>query len=110
VPKFPEYYSYTYAVPCFIVGFGVKLSFFFFGSVYLYKKLNYVNCCVVRMLLEVKPTKVLLAEWLSGFEPRLVPSRSLTVFGTNGGSRFSEASMGGGGRVLWAMPHLQIIL
>lgn len=28
VPKVPKYYSYTYIVPCFIVGFGVKLSFF----------------------------------------------------------------------------------
>jgi hypothetical protein len=42
-----------------MVEFGAKLSFFFFCSVYLYEKLNYVNGCVVRMLLEAKPIKVL---------------------------------------------------
>lgn len=31
VPKCTEYYSYTYTVPCFMVGFGAKLSFFVFG-------------------------------------------------------------------------------
>jgi hypothetical protein len=60
VPKFPEYYSYTYTVPYFIVGFGVKLSyFFFFWFCISVKKLNYVSGFVVRMLLEAKPIKVL---------------------------------------------------
>lgn len=58
VPKFPEYYRYTYTVPCFIVGFGAKFNFF--GSVYLYEKLNYVNGCVrSQMVLEATPIKVL---------------------------------------------------
>jgi hypothetical protein len=31
----------------------------FYGSVYPYENLNYVNGCVVRILLEAKPIKVL---------------------------------------------------
>jgi hypothetical protein len=40
------------------VGFGAKFNFF--GSVYLYEKLNYVNGCVrSQMVLEATPIKVL---------------------------------------------------
>jgi hypothetical protein len=35
------------------------------------------------------------AEWLSGLESTLAPSRSLTPFASNAESRFNEGSMAG---------------